>query len=174
MAGFSIGFSGSSFFCSTGCGLSVSPGFFLGVSFFGARRIETMNSLGFGGVGFSNSQEIRSRPTVRWKTIETLRANRPVRFGYLRRKEICWSGARLEERGWPIGGRREGLRLSSLLFNEENSREKNSRSRSKRILKLRDIFQDGSGGLLLKKKSYIANLLLHCKLSVSTLPTFAG
>ena len=92
-------------------------------------------------------------PTVRWKTIETLMANRLVSFGYLRRKEICWSGARLEERGWPIGGRREGLRLSSLLFNEENSREKNSRSRSKRILKLRDIFQDGHGGLLLEKKN---------------------
>ena len=111
---------------------------------------------------------------MRWKTIEALMANRLVSFGYLLRKEICWSGPRLGERRLPIGGRREGLCLSSLFFNEENSREKNSRSRSKRILKLRDMFRDGPGGLLLKKKSYSANLLLHCKPSVSTLPTFAG
>ena len=107
---------------------------------------------------------------MRWKTIETLMANRLVSFGYLRRNEICWSGTRVGERRLPIGGRREGLRLSSLLFNEENSREKNSRSRSKRILKLRDMFRDGPGGLLLKKKSYIENLLLHCKPSVTPLP----
>ena len=84
---------------------------------------------------------------MRWKTIEALMANRLVSFGYLRRKEICWSGDGLGERRSPIGGRREGLCFNWLLFNEENSREKNSRSRSKRILKLRDMFQDEPGGL---------------------------